>query len=102
MTCLRDLDSTKYLKHIEKIYSDSSGYDKDHGEKKLHVAAYYDFCAILTHFVLWYSTHATLTLDGKTGDSISFLPNFHCLAHLDFINYYYDIDDLTIYSIQAI
>jgi hypothetical protein len=102
MTYLRDLDSTTYLTRIEKIHSGRIGYDEDHRKKKLHFSAYYNFRATLTRLILLQSNHATLTFDGKTGDSLSSLPDFHCLTHLDFINYYNNINDLTMHDIHKI
>jgi hypothetical protein len=69
----------------------------------LHIAVYYNFRPTLTHLVLYYSNNTILTFDGKTSDTLSVLPDFHCLTHLDFINSSYDnTNELRMYDIQTI
>lgn len=62
MGLLRNLDSSMYLKRIERIYSKSpSRYHQGH---HAYFATYYNFRATLTHVHLNYSIPATATLNG--------------------------------------
>lgn len=43
-----------------------------------------------------------MTLDGVTGDVLSFLPNFPNLTHLTFVSSYGQIGDVNVFDISAI
>lgn len=58
MALLRDIDSSKYLKRIEKI----SGGEEENGPM-VNFATYYNFRATLKHLVFHYIEGATLTLN---------------------------------------
>lgn len=99
MAYLRDIDSTTYLKRIERIYSKNPGSGQD---PLAHFATYYDFKRTLTHAVYNHSANTTVTLENQVGDALSFLPNFESLTHLTFNNGLDQIDDFTVYDMSAI
>lgn len=100
MTYLRNIDSTIYLKHIEKIWGGRASRNQDH---YAYFATYYNFRKTLTRAALNLTQHKpTLILDGKTGDALSFLSDFECLNELVFGNNEEYSGDLTIYDVSRI
>lgn len=58
---LRDLDSTVYLKHIQRTYCGSPGYSQG---PNAHFLTYYNFRTTITHAVVNFSRDGTLDLGG--------------------------------------
>lgn len=71
-----------YLKRIKRINC-GLGYGQDQNANFLTC---YNFRATVTHVVVNFSNKAKLTVEGQTGDALSFLPSLTCLTHLTFIN----------------